>query len=91
MVSTYTPGTSMFVRSLYGSGALSIPNPDANWYIPPADAQAVGINVLESGLAPDPFGVGCTTANFALSGGGGTWQTNMCGNWHQFFINHYVT
>ena len=49
-LSSYNPGTSMFVRSLYGSSGVILNGAEGTWYIPPADALGAAMNVVEHGV-----------------------------------------
>ena len=51
-----------------------------------SDVQAAAINTFETGgFLLDPGTSGCSSANFALSGGSGA-----CGNWHQTMITNMM-
>jgi hypothetical protein len=81
ILSTYTPGDSIWPRSMFYGGY------DGAFANFTSDVQAAAINVFETGgFLRDPTIWGCNSSNFALSGGGGTWQTNTCGNWHDFMV-----
>jgi hypothetical protein len=75
VLSSYTPGDSIWPRSVFYGDYKNFAS-----YM--SDVQAAAINTFETGgFLKDPGTSGCTSSDFALSGG-----TGVCGNWHQSMI-----
>jgi hypothetical protein len=77
VLSSYTPADSIWPRSVFYGDYKNF----ASFM---SDVQLAAINTFETGaFLKDPGTSGCTSANFALSGG-----TGNCGNWHQSMVTN---